>query len=178
MREIGDCLQRLDEDVVILLTGDSCDEPDSAGVMLERRIVERRVHPNSMPSVHALTSRHAKGPVYRITLQRDILWDTKGRPFRDRPSPVGYLARCTGASPPPVWEHRARFIVGVDYDFCECTVLGHAAQVLSCEIPNPVAVDRWCGNDRQTVGIRLGATKIPSPAWWWSLSAVQDVAAR
>ena len=58
MGDVGDRLKRLDENVMILPTGDPCDKADTTGIMLVARLVQRRVHPTSMPSAHALTSRH------------------------------------------------------------------------------------------------------------------------
>ena len=45
MGDVGDRLKRLDENVVILTTGDSRDKADTTGIMLVARSVQRRVHP-------------------------------------------------------------------------------------------------------------------------------------
>ena len=107
--DVGDRLERLDEDVVVLKTGNPCDEADAAGIMLVARFVQRRVHPTSMPSAHALTSRHHKRANLTNERRRGSRQGQK-RPALcdDRPAALGDLARFTGVTPPPVWERRAR----------------------------------------------------------------------
>lgn len=39
-------------------------------------------------------------------------------------------------------------IVSIDYDFCECTLLGHDAQPPSCEVSNGVRSGIWCWSGR------------------------------
>jgi len=95
-----------------------------------------------MPSAHAVTSRHTwKLPnpdsATRFTIGKQKIGLIKPA------DPLAYLARCTGTTPPPVWEHRARFTVSIDYDFGEFTSIGHDAQVLSCDISNEATSTIW-----------------------------------
>ena len=58
MSKISYGLKGLDQHLAVLLARDLRDEPDATGVVLERRIIEGRSNICSMPSVHAVTSRH------------------------------------------------------------------------------------------------------------------------
>ena len=67
-------------------------------------------------------------------------------------------------------------IVNIDYDFCECTLLGHDAQPLSCDVSNMGQVSFWWergqemvrkrskhgGKPKQSPG-RLGPPQAPQP---------------
>src|SRR6266496_4283020 len=92
-----------------------------------------------MPSPHATRTSHG---TRRDATSEDGGLESKGRPVPA--DPLATPARCTGAAPPPVWMRRERFIVSIDYDFGECTSIGHDAQALSCDPSNGEATNpRW-----------------------------------
>ncbi|MCC7372945.1 MAG: M48 family metallopeptidase [Chloroflexi bacterium] len=105
-----------------------------------------------MPSAHALTSRHADRQNDHRQLRRRILKGNKRPALLAVPtySPVVPRALHRLQITARVVEPR-NVIVSVDYDFCECTLLGHAAQPPSCEVSNGIRSTRRCGSGQVTV---------------------------
>ena len=109
MGDVGDRLKRLDENVVVLLTGDPCDEADAAGIMLVATVYTeaRSPHQHAERSCPDLTPPQETKTDERTTTKYPSGTQKAGPEMTDLP-PSGYLARCTGVAPPPVWERRAR----------------------------------------------------------------------